>query len=161
VLDDGMSTRLYHRICDEKGLCYDVSAGYEAYVSGGIFDLAAEATHERAEELLGELFALVRELRDQGPTDAELDKVRARLGWHFESMLDDPGELASFVASGILTEVAPKLAERREQLLSVSKGDVQRAAEHMFRSSGLSVLAVGSLRKRERKALERATLDFA
>lgn len=161
VLDDGMSTRLYHRICDEKGLCYDVSAGYEAYVSGGIFDLAAEATHERAEELLGELFALVRELRDQGPTDAELHKVRARLGWHFEAMLDDPGELASFVASGVLTEVAPKLAERRAQLLAVSRDDVRRAAEHVFTSRGLSVLAVGSLRKRERKALERATLDFS
>lgn len=161
VLDDGMSTRLYHRICDEKGLCYDVSAGYEAYVSGGIFDLAAEATHERAEELLGELFTLMRDLRDHGPTDAELDKVRARLGWHFEGMLDEPAELASFVASGVLTRVAPKLAERREQLLSVTKRDVQSAAEHIVKASGLSVLCVGSLRKRERKALERATLDFS
>jgi len=161
VIDDGMSTRLYHRICDEKGLCYDVSAGYEAYVSGGIFDLAAEATHERAEELLGELFDLVRELRDQGPTELELDKVRARLRWHFEAMLDDPAELASFMASGVLTDVAPKLWERREQLLAVTAADVRSAAEHLFRKSGLSVLAVGSLRKRERKALEKASLDFS
>ncbi|MCC6664139.1 MAG: insulinase family protein [Polyangiaceae bacterium] len=160
VLDDGMSTRLYHRICDEKGLCYDVSAGYEAYASGGIFDLAAEATHERAEELLAELFTLVGDLRDHGPTDAELDKVRARLGWHFEAMLDDPGELASFMASGILTAVAPRLGERRTQLLSVSKADVRRAAEHIFTPAGMSVLVVGSLRKKERKALERAVLAF-
>ena len=160
VLDDGMSTRLYHRICDEKGLCYDVSAGYEAYVAGGIFDLAAEATHERAEELLAELFSLVRDLRDHGPTDTELDKIRARLGWHFESMLDDPAEMASFMATGILTQVAPHLAERRAQLMSVSKEDVRRAAEHVFVASGMSVLVVGSLRKKERKAIERAALGF-
>ncbi|MGH7270477.1 MAG: M16 family metallopeptidase, partial [Polyangiaceae bacterium] len=27
LVDDGMSTRLYHRLCDSRGLCYDVSAG--------------------------------------------------------------------------------------------------------------------------------------
>lgn len=161
VLDDGMSTRLYHRICDEKGLCYDVSAGYEAYVSGGIFDLAAEATHERAEELLGELFSLLRELRDRGPSEAELDKVRARLGWSLESMLDDPGELASFVASGVLTDVAPTFAARREQLMSVTREGIRNAAEFVFRPQRLSVLSVGSLRKRERKAMEKATYAFA
>jgi len=161
VLDDGMSTRLYHRICDEKGLCYDVSAGYEAYVSGGIFDLAAEATHENAVELLDELFGLVRDLREHGPTDAELAKVRARLRWHFDAMLDEPGELASFVASGILTRVAPVPSERLEGLLGVDRAGVRAAAEHLFRNENLSVLAVGSLRKRERKAIERATLEFS
>lgn len=161
ILDDGMSTRLYHRICDEKGLCYDVSAGYEAYASGGIFDLAAEAAHERAGELLSELFDLVRALRDEGPSALELDKARARLGWHFEAMLDEPGELATFVSSGVLTDVAPNPKERREQLLAVGCEDVRRAAEHIVRSRGLSVLAVGSLRKKEKKALERAVLDFA
>ncbi|MBH9807689.1 insulinase family protein, partial [Clostridioides difficile] len=27
VIHDGMSTRLYRRICDDQGLCYDVSCG--------------------------------------------------------------------------------------------------------------------------------------
>jgi predicted Zn-dependent peptidase len=160
VLDDGMSTRLYRRICDERGLCYDVSAGYEAYAAGGIFDLAAEATHERAEELLGELFGLLRALRDEGPTEAELAKVRARLRWHFEAMLDDPSELASFVASGVLTDVAPVLSERRAQLLGVTGDQVREAARQLFRPERLSVLAVGSLRKRERKALREAAAEF-
>src|SRR6185295_18659578 len=47
VLDDGMSTRLYERICDSKGLCYDVGALYESYEDDGVFDVAAEVQHER------------------------------------------------------------------------------------------------------------------
>ena len=36
LVDDGMSTRLYHRVCDDKGLCYDVSAGYDGYEDDGV-----------------------------------------------------------------------------------------------------------------------------
>lgn len=160
VLDDGMSTRLYHRICDQKGLCYDVSAGYEAYVAGGIFDLAAETAHERAPAVLDELLALIRELRDHGPTDVELAKVKQRLAWSFEQMLDDAGEVAGFVASGVLTGVAASPRERRDQLLSVSLAEVRRAGERMFAADGLSVLAVGNLGKRVVRAMESATRAF-
>ena len=43
VLDDGMSTRLYERICDRLGLCYDVSGMFEAYEDDGVLDVAAGA----------------------------------------------------------------------------------------------------------------------
>ncbi len=160
VIDDGMSSRLYHRLCDQRGLCYDVSAGYEAYVPGGIFDLAAESTHERTPAVLGELLELVCELRDTGPSDAEIDKIKARLRWNFESMLDDPAELAAFVATSELGKVAESPKARLEQLLSATRDDVRRSAEQVFRPEGLSVVAVGSLKKRQRDRMEKAVLGF-
>lgn len=155
VIDDGMSTRLYHRLCDERGLCYDVSAGYEAYVEGGIFDLAAETANAQAPRVLGELLELSRELREDGPTEAELDKAKARLRWHFEEMLDDPGEVASFLALGLLSGVARSPRERRERLLSVTTEQVRSAAQCLFRRERMSVVAVGSLTKKDRDALSR------
>ena len=59
VLDDGMSTRLYERICDDKGLCYDVGALYESYEDDGVFDVAAEAQHERVVEVAREIARLL------------------------------------------------------------------------------------------------------
>jgi predicted Zn-dependent peptidase len=153
VIDDGMSTRLYHRICDELGLCYDVSAGYESYASGGIFDVAAEMTHERAAQVLTEILTMVRDLSEHGPTDAELAKAKTRLEWHFDTMLDEPADMAAFVASGVLTGVALTPAVRRDQLLAVTRDEVRRAAAWMFRPEGSSVVVVGELKKRDRKAL--------
>lgn len=153
VVDDGMSTRLYHRICDELGLCYDVSAGYESYASGGIFDVAAEMTHERSAQVLTEILSMVRDLSDHGPSDAELAKAKTRLEWHFDTMLDEPADMAGFVASGVLTGVALTPATRRDQLLSVSREDVRRAAAWMFQPDRSSFVVVGELRKRDRRAL--------
>lgn len=160
VLDDGMSTRLYHRICDELGLCYDVSAGYEAYVKGGIFDLAAETAHERALEVLQELLQLTRELAADGPTESELDKIKARLVWHFDSMLDDPVELGSFLASGILSNVAPTAAFRRDQLLAVTRDQTREAAARIFSPTHMSVVAVGGAKRKLRKQLRDSVLSL-
>ncbi len=65
VLDDGMSTRLYERICDRLGLCYDVSGMFETYEDDGVVDIAAGVQHERATVVTKEIFSLLRELCDE------------------------------------------------------------------------------------------------
>ncbi len=66
VLDDGMSTRLYHRICDNKGLCYDVSASYDGYDDDGILDFAAGVQHARAAVVTTEITGLLADLARTG-----------------------------------------------------------------------------------------------
>ena len=160
ILDDGMSTRLYHQICDARGLCYDVSAGYEAYADSGLVDLAAESAHERATQVLDELFKVVEELRDQGPSGEELARAKQRYGWQLTEMLDDPGEAADFYALGQLTGVARTPAERLEQLTNVSHEHVRAAAQRIFRRHNLAVVAVGLLPRRAQEALARRTQEF-
>lgn len=160
VLDDGMSTRLYHRICDSRGLCYDVSAAYEAYAEGGLFDIAAESEHERAPEVLDEVFGLMKDLAAQGPTAEELDKAKTRYAWQLQELLDDPAEAAEFFGFGMLTGVARTPAERLAELSDVSTEDVRRAAEHMVRRASLSVVTVGLLSKKLQARVERAVSSF-
>jgi predicted Zn-dependent peptidase len=155
VLDDGMSTRLYHRLCDERGLCYDVSATYEAYSDAGLLDVAAETSHEQALEVMDELFGIFRSLRDEGASAAEVKKAQARYRWQLDELVDVPSELAAFYGLGELTGVARTLEERSEELSSVSVADVKRAAESLFVSRNLSIAAVGSLPRKARVELER------
>jgi predicted Zn-dependent peptidase len=55
VLDDGMSTRLYHRICDSKGLCYDVGASFDGYEDDGVLDFMAGVQHARTSVVTQEI----------------------------------------------------------------------------------------------------------
>ena len=160
VLDDGMSTRLYHEVCDERGLAYDVSAAYEAFEDAGLFSLSGDSAPTRSDELLGELFAVTRSLRDSGPTARELDKAKRRFAWQMQALFDDPGELAAFVGLGELTGVARTPAERWADLEGVTHAAVQRAAQSIFVPEGLSVAAVGQLNARQRSALESRVRAF-
>ncbi len=160
VLDDGMATRLYERLCDERGLCYDVSASYEAFSDVGLFDVAADAAPERAEEVLREVFAVLQALRDEGPSQSELDKAKRRFTWQLAEQDDDPAALSSFYGLGELTGIARTPNERRELLESTSREEVRRAAERLFSRDALNVLVVGPLGAKVRDRLERASRAF-
>ncbi len=160
VLDDGMATRLYERLCDERGLCYDVSASYEAFADCGLFDIAADAAPERAEQVLQEIFAVAQALRDEGPSQSELDKAKKRFAWQLAEQDDDPAALSSFYGLGELTGVARTPAERQALLEATSREDVQRAASRLFARDALNVLVVGPLGAKVRDRLERASRAF-
>lgn len=160
VLDDGMSTRLYHRLCDERGLCYDVSASYEAYSDAGLLDVAAETSHEQVLDVVDEMFGIFRALRDEGASADEVKKAQARYRWQLDEIIDMPAELAAFYGLGELSGGARTLEERAEELSSVSVADVKRAAESLFTSQNLTLVAVGSLPRKARTALERRVKAF-
>lgn len=160
VLDDGMSTRLYERICDRMGLCYDVSGMFEAYEDDGVVDIAAGVQHDRATVVVKEILALVRELCEEGPREDELAKARDRHLWSVEAMLDDAEATAGFHGLTALANVARTPEERHAQLSRVTPADVREAALAIFRPERLSVVAVGLLRASEQAKLERVVRSF-
>ena len=158
IIDDGMATRLYHRLCDSRGLCYDAGASYEAYEETGLVEFGTETAHERAAEVLTEILRLTRELSDSGPSLSEVDRAQRRARWQHEAMLDDPVDMADFLALGELSDTAKTPAERLEQLLSVTRDDIHRAATLVFQPLGQSVVAVGSAKPAQVQRLERIAL---
>jgi len=160
LLDDGNSTRLYTRLCDERGLAYDVSAGYEASDDVGLLDIACEMAHSEAVTVFGEILGVVRALRDAGPFQAELDKAKARHGWGLEEMLDDPGEVADFLADSHLRGYARTATERRDQIAAVTRDEVRAAAERIFVRENLSAVVVGLQPKRTQAEILRLVEEF-
>jgi predicted Zn-dependent peptidase len=158
VLDDGMSTRLYERICDAKGLCYDVGALYESYEDDGVFDVAAEVQHERVVDVTQEIARLLGELAAKGPTPAELDRAKARNLWQTKALLDDPDGIGGYYALAALSRLAPTPGDRHAQLLEVTPEAVRKVAAQVFCRDRLSLVTVGSLSAGQEKAL-RAVAD--
>ena len=160
LLDDGMATRLYHRICDARGLCYDVSATYEAYSDDGILEIAMEAAHEATPKVLREVFDVVRELRDRGPTEQELAKAKARYGWQLDEMLDDPASAAEFLGVETLTGLQRTPDQRLAEIQSVSPTALMEVAAQIFQRRRLTVVAVGALPRAVEQALARLVASF-
>jgi predicted Zn-dependent peptidase len=145
VVDDGMSTRLYHRLCDARGLCYDVSAGYDGYEDDGVVDVAAGVQHKRAARVTREILAMFEELAHEGPTSEELEKARRRIAWDARTLADSAEETAAFYAGGLLFERFSTPEEHVANLVRVQSGDVREAARHLARPDRLTAVAVGLL----------------
>jgi len=160
VIDDGTSTRLYHRLCDERGLCYDVSALYEAHEDVGLLEFAADCSHDNALEVAEEIVSLCRELRDRGPRAEELEKARSRMSWQLESMLDSPAELGAFHGFAELFGVSATPAARLAEFDRISPRAVHTAARRVLRAERLSLLTVGKLSAGESRKLARTVASL-
>lgn len=154
LVDDGMSTRLYHRLCDSRGLCYDVSAAFDGYEDDGVVDVAAGVQHKRAALVASEILAMFEELAREGPTAEELDKARRRIVWDARAMVDSAEEVGAFYAGGLLFDRFADLEEHVAELLRVGAGEVRTAARELARPERLNVVAVGLLDDGEDARLE-------
>jgi predicted Zn-dependent peptidase len=160
VIDDGMSARLYHRLCDAQGLCYDVSAGYDGYEDDGIVDITAGVHHARAAQVTREILAMLTELATDGPTDAEIAKAKRRHAWDMTAMQDHAEEVGTYFGVGSLFQRLQLPPERRTAMQGVSIAQVRDAARAIARPERLNVVAVGLLDDGEDKRLEETVKEW-
>lgn len=144
VLDDGLSTRLYRRICDELGLCYEVFAGLDPYEDTGVFDLGGTVANERAAELVRELLEVAASLRES-VTDEELEKAKQRLRWELIATRDDPEGVAHFYGLATLFASATTLEREVDAVGRATREDVLEVARQVIRREGMAVVVVGAL----------------
>ncbi|MBI5516143.1 MAG: insulinase family protein [Deltaproteobacteria bacterium] len=152
VLDDGMSTRLHRRICDERGLAYEVNGAIELFDDAGIFDVASSVAHDSVDSLLGEVLSILGELCQDGPTRDEVEKVHRRYAFDLDTLEDDAHGLCDYYGTSELFEDRQSPAERRREVLAVTAQDLRRAARTTFDPRRLSLVRVGP---RERDGRER------
>ena len=160
ILDDGMSTRLYHRLSDERGLCYDVSASFDGYEDDGILDFAASCQHDRTHTVTREILALMMELAKSGPTAAELSKAKQRNAWDVRAMADSPEDWGGFFAGGHLFDRFETPWERLAKNQKVTADDIKRVAAYLARPSQLNVLAVGMVQGKNHDRLKKVIAEF-
>src|SRR5580692_7027550 len=161
IVDDGMSTRLYHRLCDARGLCYDVSAGYDGYEDDGVVDVAAGVQHARAALVTREILAMFEVLAQDGPSETELETARRRAGWDARALADSADETSAFYASGLLFDRFSTPEDHVAELARVTRDDVREVARRVAQPDRLNVVAVGLLEDGEDERLEEVVKGWA
>lgn len=151
VLDDGMSTRLHRRICDERGLAYDVFAELDPFEDCSAFDFGVSVAHDKTPQVVGELLGLARELRERPVSEAELDKARRRSLWHLRETLDHDEGLASLHGVNRLFGLEEDLAQTATRLLAVSADDIQAVAHEVLDPAAAHTACVGQLTRAEER----------
>ncbi len=160
ILDDGMSTRVYHRVCDNKGLCYNVSAAFDEYEDDGVLDFAAGCKHARTSVVAREMLDVMVELARTGPSEGELAKAQRRNAWELDATFDSPEDLGGFYAGGLLFDHFQTPEERLAENVRVTPREIQQLCAMLTQPERLNVVAVGLLDD-EGKRLEDLVKGFS
>jgi len=143
VLGDGMSSRLFLGVREEKGLAYDVSSGIVEYADAGAIEISAGVDPEKLPAAIEAILAELTRLTDEPVPPAELAKAKAYLSGGLELRMDDTRHLASWVGGQeALHDRVLTLDEALEAVEAVDGAEVTRLASQLFRDEGLRMAAV-------------------
>jgi predicted Zn-dependent peptidase len=77
LLGGSMGSRLFDEIREQRGLAYSVHSAVHAYADVPVLQLSAGLESSKCVEAYKRMREIVTELREQGPTEAEVERARA------------------------------------------------------------------------------------
>ncbi len=143
VLGEGMSSRLFARLREELGLCYDIHTYVGHLLDTGMFGVyagvdpshAIEAVHEISKELA----------RARQPIAAEeLQRAKEVARSRLELRIEDTRAVSSLYGSqSILDLDLERPVQLAERTMAVTIEDVERVANRLLRDEAIHLASVG------------------
>jgi predicted Zn-dependent peptidase len=147
VLGDGMSSRLFLSVREERGLAYDISSGLVDYADAGALEVSAGVDPAALREALAAILAELALLRDEPVPAEELDKAKRYLSGGLELRMDETRHVASWIGGQeALHDRVLTVDEALESIAAVTADDIQRVAGALVRDDGLRLAAVAPAR---------------
>lgn len=155
VLGDGMSSRLFLEVREERGLAYDVGSSLVSYSDAGVVSVYAGVDPGKIRPTIEAVLEELARLRDEPVGDAEMAKVKAYLGGRLELRLDETRYLASWIGTQeALHDRVMTPDEALAAIEAVSAEEVRDLAGRLFRAEDLRLALVAPAGKG--RSLERA-----
>jgi predicted Zn-dependent peptidase len=142
LLGGSMGSRLFDEIREQRGLAYSVHSAVHAYADVPVLQLSAGLESSKCIEAYSRMREIVTELRDHGPTEAEVERARAFAAGARAIAFENSGAVARHAAQQTIVYGEDVDPDTTIALLDeVSFGDVADVATRV--ADELSVAVVG------------------
>jgi len=140
---DGMSSRLYREVREERGLAYSVYSTLVPLDHTSLFMSSTATRADRTGQTLDVLVDQISRLAASGPTAEELDKAKSFLKGSYVLRFDTSTKIAAQLVAIQLDELGIDYIDRRNSLVeAVTLADVKRVAKRLL-DGNLLVTVVG------------------
>ena len=149
ILGDGMSSRLFQSVREDKGLAYDVSSYVVDYADTGAFVVSAGV-----DPIAPAVAAILEEMarvRDEAVPADELARSKRYLGGRLELRMEETRHLASWLGGQeALHEKVLTLEGALSELNAVTSEGIHALARRLIRDDGLRLAVVAPPRRGRR-----------
>jgi len=150
ILGGGMSSRLFSEVREKRGLAYYVSAGHSTSTDVGYLAVNAGVNNAKAEEAIRVILAEVKKIRDEGVTDAELQRAIDQTVGRTDLAMESSNFLAQVCADSVLFEgkvLTPE--EELAKIKAVTREDITAVAQEVFKEDQLNLALIGPFKDAE------------
>ena len=146
ILGEGMSSRLFQKIREERGLAYSVYTYLTRFENCGLLSVYVGTTKEDYKEVIKLIKEEFKNIKENGISERELRKAKNKYESAFTFSLESTGSRMNRLASMYITYgKIISLDKVREDIEKVTLKDIKKAAEFLFDEQYYSQTIVGDI----------------
>ena len=146
TLAGNMSSRLFQKIREDRGLAYSVFSYTSSFEEGGLFTVYAGTTEKDYKEVIKIIENEFEDIRENGITEYELQKSKNQfLSAVTFGLESSKGRMNRMANSYLLYKEVKSLDEILEQIEKITVEDIKATAREMFDKKYYSTTILGNI----------------
>jgi len=151
VLGQGMSSRLFHKLREELGVCYYVRANTEYHSDHGKFIIASGVDTKRSDEVITVILEELKRLKEEPVASKELRKAKEYLIGNMLMQLESTDAVAEYYGIQEILRTKSKMPrEFAQDVRKVTPSDVQVMAKQLFVNRNTNLAVIGPFKNSAR-----------
>jgi predicted Zn-dependent peptidase len=147
LLGGTMSSRLFQKVREERGLAYSVYSAVNAFKDAGVMMVYAGTSPEKGDEVLAVVKAELTDLREKGPQAREVEVAKEHLkGSLMLSLESTSSRMTNLARQEMYHGRTFSMEETLRRLDRVTRADVHSMAKRVFARRTPALAAVGRTR---------------
>lgn len=146
ILGGGMSSRLWQKIREERGLAYNVGASSVMFLDCGYFSIFAGTSPEQTDEVLDISIAELSAVVKNGVTEQELELAKRQAEASILLSLEDSASRATSLAQSEMVHGRQiPVEETLANIEAVTVDEISSLAREFFKTDDVAFAALGDL----------------
>ena len=147
LLGGTMSSRLFQKVREERGLAYSVYSAVNAFKDAGVMMVYAGTSPEKGDEVLAVVKAELTDLRENGPQAREVEVAKEHLkGSLMLSLESTSSRMSNLARQEMYHGRTFSMEETLRRLDRVTRAEVHNMAKRVFARGTPALAAVGRTR---------------
>ncbi|MEH2446677.1 MAG: pitrilysin family protein [Nostoc sp.] len=141
---DTLSSRLGTEVRDRQGLTYGIYSGFAAGINPGPFLIQMQTAPGDTQKAIASTLALLKQLREQGVTEAEFNAAKRSITNSYPVDLANPSDVSSIILSNAVLGLSrAEIREFPQQIQAVTMAQMQQAIEDLIKPENLVIVTAG------------------
>jgi zinc protease len=141
---DTLASRLGTEVRDRQGLTYGIYSAFAAGVNPGPFLIQMQTAPGDAQKAIASTVALLKQLREQGVTEAELNTAKRSITNSYPVDLANPSNVSSIILdNAVLGLSRTEIREFPQQIQAVTMAQIKQVIQDLIQPQNLVIVTAG------------------
>ena len=156
IYGGNMSSRLFEKLREKDGLCYDISSSYKRHSDMGEVQIHVGVDNKNVTNSIQAILGESQKLRDIGITEEELERAKKYTKGQFQLAMEGTATRMMWLGDRLLVHNnIPAVEDVLKRIDNVKLSEIKKVSKKIFTPSSANLAMIGRLNEKEKNKIRK------